>query len=80
MLIIPLPAFDIVGYIRSCVCVHTLLMLQTTDVILAVCARWTEKWDELGKGKKVLLMKHVPEYQKLFILERRAACFWFWQV
>jgi len=62
MLIIPLPSFDIVGYICSCVDLHTLLMLQAMDVILVFCARWTEKWDELGKGKKVLLMKHVREY------------------
>jgi hypothetical protein len=79
MLIIPLAAFDIVGYICGCVDLHTLLMLQAMDVILVFCARWTEKWDELGKGKNVLLMKHVRVYKKLFILERRVACFWFWQ-
>jgi len=79
MLIIPLPAFDILGYTYSCADLHTLLILQTMDVILVFCARWTEKWDEMGKGKKVLLMKHVREYKKLFILESRVACFWFWQ-
>jgi len=79
MLIIPLLAFDIVGYTCSCVDLHTLLMLQAMDVILVFCARWTEKWDELGKGKKVLLMRHVREYKKLFILERITAFFWFWQ-
>jgi len=79
MLIIPLPAFDIVGYVCIRVDLHTLLMLQAMDVILVFCARWTEKWDELGKGKKVLLMKHVRECKKLFVLERRVACFCFWQ-
>jgi len=80
MLIILLSAFDTVRYVSSCVDLHALLMLQAMDVILVFCARWTEKWDELGKRKKVLLMKHVRECKKLFILERRVACFWFWQV
>lgn len=75
----PTASVGIVGYTRSCVGLHTVLILQSMDVILVFCARWTEKWDVSGKGKKVLLMKHVREYKKLFILERRAACFCFWQ-
>jgi hypothetical protein len=38
------------------------------------------KWNEGPKGKPVLLMKHVREYKKLFILQQRLAVFWFWQV
>jgi hypothetical protein len=38
------------------------------------------KWDEWEKGREFLLMKHVGERKKLFILQRRVARFWFWQV
>jgi hypothetical protein len=40
----------------------------------------TRKWDELEADRKVLLMKHVGQRKKLFILQQRVARFWFWQL